>query len=220
MDAMTPGLAGQKGLRGEILLELKRAQPIAAKELGERFKVSSNAIRRHLLELENGGLVEHAREQRGAGAPTFAFKLSDAGEALFPNQYESALKRLLNHVVETEGRDAAAGILGQQYEELKRTLGTSLNDLSPVDRLKAVAGVMQGAGFMAELTESTGEAKLTIHNCAIHAAAECVPEVCDTELDFLRTVVNAPIERGDHIIDGCNSCEYALRAVSDAPTTS
>ena len=217
MDTKTPGLAGQKGLRGEILIELKKTQPIAAKELSERFGVSANAVRRHLLELENEGLVEHAREQRGAGAPTFAFRLSDSGQALFPNQYESTLRRLLAHVVEREGRDAAADLLGQQYQELKRQLGSDLGDLTPVDRLQAVAGVMQGAGFMAELSHADGEPRLTIHNCAIHAAAECLPEVCDAELDFLRDVVDAPLERSSHIIDGCNACEYALRVDADAP---
>ena len=40
MDSMTPGLAGQKGLRGEILVEFKKSQPTTAKELAERFSVS------------------------------------------------------------------------------------------------------------------------------------------------------------------------------------
>ena len=56
MDHMIPRLAGQKGLRGDILREIKKAQPITAKELGETFGVSANAVRRHLKELEAEGL--------------------------------------------------------------------------------------------------------------------------------------------------------------------
>ena len=71
METKTPGLAGHKGLRGEILVELKKSQPITAKELASRFGVSANAIRRHLKELEAEGLVAYSRENRGAGAPAF-----------------------------------------------------------------------------------------------------------------------------------------------------
>ncbi len=69
MDAISPGLAGQKGLRGEILLELKKAQPLTAKELAEVFGVSANAVRRHLKELEAERLVDYGREQRGSCIP-------------------------------------------------------------------------------------------------------------------------------------------------------
>ena len=76
---------------------------------------------------------------------------------------------------------------------------------------------MQGAGFMAELDETDAAGpKLTIHNCAIHAAASCLPEVCDSELSFLEDVVAVPLERAAHIMDGCNACEYALKAAEPA----
>jgi len=217
MDALNPGLAGHKGLRGEILLKLKKAQPLTAKELADDFLVSANAIRRHLLELEAEGVVEHEREQRGAGAPTHAYRLSGQGEELFPKRYEAALRRLLDYVVAEQGRSVAVSVLAGQYEELRRQLGGTLGALAPVDRLGAVAAVMRDAGFMAEVEEVDGECRLTIHNCAMHAAAECVPEVCDSELDFLESMVKAPLERGAHIMDGCNACQYAFRSEPAAP---
>ncbi|MGH7419312.1 MAG: helix-turn-helix domain-containing protein, partial [Candidatus Rokuibacteriota bacterium] len=79
-----PQLAAHKGLRGDILLELKRAQPLAARELAARLGVSPNAVRHHLKELEAERLVLYGREQRGVGAPTYAYRLAPAGEALFP----------------------------------------------------------------------------------------------------------------------------------------
>ncbi len=41
-------LAAHKGLRGDVLLELKRAQPLTARELADKLGVSRNAIRHHL----------------------------------------------------------------------------------------------------------------------------------------------------------------------------
>ncbi|MCZ6916155.1 MAG: HTH domain-containing protein [Gemmatimonadetes bacterium] len=210
MEAITPGLAGQKGLRGEILLQMKKSQPLTAKELAEAFGVSANAVRRHLKELEAEHLVHYGREQRGVGAPTYSYRLSRDGEALFPNQYEQALTRLIGHVVDREGREAAIAVVEEQYADLRRQLGGIVPGVSPIDRLKMLAGVMEEAGFMAESSEENGEVTLRVQNCALHAVASCLPEVCDTELKFLEDALHAQVERKTHIMNGCNACEYAV----------
>ncbi len=210
MDYMTPRLAGQKGLRGDILREIKKAQPLTAKELGETFGVSANAVRRHLKELEAEGLVGYGREQRGTGAPTYAFRLSRDGEALFPKQYEVALTRLIGHVVDKEGREVAIAVVEEQYADLRRRLGAVSDDLTPFDRLKNVTDVMEEAGFMAESSEEGGEVVLSVHNCVLHAVVNCLPEVCDTELRFLEDALGARVERQTHIMSGCNACEYTI----------
>ncbi len=208
MDTISPGLAGHRGLRGDILLALKKAQPLTAKELADQFGVSANAVRRHLKELEAEGLAKYGRQQRGNGAPTFAFRLTDGGEALFPNLYEDALKRLLDHVVAREGRDAAVSVVGQEYADLRAKLSGTLDGKTAPQRLQAIADALKDAGFMAETESEDGKLTLRINNCALHAAASCLPEVCEQELDFLTSTFGAPLERGSHIIDGCNSCEY------------
>ena len=69
-------VTSHKGLRAEILLGLKRAQPLTAKQLARELDVSTNAIRHHLKELQAESLIVYGREQRGLGAPTFAYRLS------------------------------------------------------------------------------------------------------------------------------------------------
>ena len=215
MDMQMPGLAGQKGLKGDILLALKKTQPLTANEFAVAFGVTANAVRRHLKELEAEGLISYGREQRGTGAPTYAYRLSSSGEALFPNRYEEALTRLLKHVVEREGRDAALSVLERQYSDFKEKLAGLLDTDDPVERMKALARVLGEAGYMAEYENRDGELKLTMHNCAIRAAAACLPEVCETELRFVESVMSAPVERGAHIIEGCNACEYVVRAPAE-----
>src|ERR1043165_875613 len=73
---------GQRRPRGEILLELKRAPKATARELSSRLRVSLNAVRHHLRELEAEGLVRHDRQHRGVGAPVFAYRLTGSGEGL------------------------------------------------------------------------------------------------------------------------------------------
>jgi DeoR family transcriptional regulator, suf operon transcriptional repressor len=210
METSNPGLASHKGLRGEVLRELKRAQPLTAKALAEKLGVSANAIRHHLKELEAESLVTYGREQRGVGAPTFAYRLSSHGEALFPKRYEQTLNDLLNRVAERQGRAATTALLDDLYSDLTRRLQVELEGVAPAARLTAVARVLSDAGYMAESDAAGGAFRLAEHNCAIKSVAERFPEVCAAEAKFLQTVLAATVERTAHIVDGCNACEYAI----------
>jgi DeoR family transcriptional regulator, suf operon transcriptional repressor len=210
MDATHPTLAAHKGLRAEILLELKRAQPLTARVLSEKLGVSPNAVRHHLKELEAAALVTYGREQRGVGAPTFAYRLSTQGEALFPNRYERTLTDLLDRVTEKQGRDATVAMFEDLYGELERRLQAELQGVAPERRLEAVTRVMNEAGYMAETDAHTGGFRLAEHNCAIRAVAERYPEVCAVEAKFLQAVLAASVERTTHIVSGCNACEYTI----------
>jgi DeoR family suf operon transcriptional repressor len=208
----TAASAPLKGLRGEILLALKRSQPRTARELGELLGVSANAIRHHLKELEAESLVAYGREQRGVGAPTFAYQLAPGGEALFPKRYEQTLVDVLDRLAGRDGRQAAVALLEDQYVALTRRLVGEVAGARPAERLAAVARALNEAGYMAEWDEGPrpGAGHLTERNCAIRAVAERYPEVCAAEHRFLETVLGAPVQRRAHIVGGCNACEYSI----------
>jgi len=199
-----------KGLRGDILHALKRDAPLTARDLAERLDVSPNAIRHHLKELEAEDLVVYGREQRGVGAPTFTYSLSPAGEAQFPKRYEQTLVDVLEGLADRQGRGAAVDLLDDQYAVMTRRLSAELGDAAPAERMAAVTQALSDAGYMAEWNEAAGSFKLEEHNCAIRAVAERFPEVCAAEARFLETVLGAAVERRQHIVGGCNACEYAI----------
>jgi DeoR family transcriptional regulator, suf operon transcriptional repressor len=199
-----------KGLRGDVLLELKRAQPLTAKQLAIKLGVSRNAIRHHLKELEADALIVYGREQRGLGAPTYAYRLSPKGEALFPRAYEETLTELLERVAEKGGRQAAVELFEDHYRELTRRVLAQLGGAAESERVDLVTRLMNEQGYMAEWEGSAGGFRLSEHNCAIRAVAERFPEVCAAEERFLRDVLGASVERRTHIASGCNACEYAI----------
>ncbi len=219
MEPQTPGLAGQKGSRQQILLELKKDQPLASAELAGRLGVSSTAVRRHMKELEAEGLVRYGREQRGQGAPTFAYTLSAAAEGLFPNRYEETATRLLEHLVEKEGRGAAVAVLERQYKEIVNQVSGKLEGLDPNQRLTELASALEEAGFMAETVGDGSAMQLLIHNCAIQAMASCLPEICDVERKMIEGLVGAEVERKTHIVSGCNACEYVVSSPANQRIT-
>ena len=205
-----PAISGHRGLRAQILLEIKKSQPITAKELSSVFGVSVNAIRRHLKELEIDGSINYGREQRGMGAPVYVYRLTGRGEGLFPNRYEDALTGLLQHVEDRAGRGEISSMFADQFRSRAEALKTELADQPVEVRLQRLVRLLSEEGYMAEWNTSDGTIRLAEHNCAIRAVAERYPEVCAAERRFLTEVLAAQVERRTHITEGHNSCEYAI----------
>jgi DeoR family suf operon transcriptional repressor len=173
-------------------------------------------VRRHLKELELEQLVVYRREQRGQGAPTFAYRLTPDGEALFPKRYEEALTAALEFVERHGGREAVSRFFAEAFGGEAEKLTARLSQASLEERLAAVADLLSRQGFMAEWTTDGAGVRIAEHNCAMHAVAERFPEVCHEELQFLKRVLGHEVERKSHIVAGCNACEYSVNLVQIA----
>lgn len=202
---------GYKGPRAAILVELKLVPGLTARDLSCRLGLSLNAIRHHLKELELDGLLTYAREQRGVGAPVFAYRLSAAGEQVFPRRYEATLTEVLEALVEREGRPAVVGALEARYAAFLTRLPADLERLPAEARLAAVTRLLQDEGFMPGWEGSAAGGTLKEHNCAIRAVAEQFPEICAAEERFLRAALGAQVEQRAHVRDGCAACEYQVQ---------
>ncbi len=194
-----------------ILVALKRNGSLSTRELSGQVGLSSNAIRHHLKELESEGVIGYRREQRGVGAPTFVWHLSQPGEALFPQRYKEMLTEVLDLVAEQTGRQAVVSALEARFSELSLKLRSELIGAPPEQRLDGLIRALVEGGYMAEWRLSAGGLRLTEHNCAVRALAERFPEICAAEARFLEEVLEATVKREAYMLDGCNACEYSVR---------
>ena len=216
---LSPTLGGHRGLRTDLLVALKKAQPLTARELAERFGVTANALRRHLKALEEEGVVQYRREIRGVGGPVFAYSLSEGGEALFPHAYASALNAALEALLAQQGVDGVIGLFRRQWSEMVADVRPRLAELPLGERAQLMAELRTSQGYMAEAaTLPDGGAMIREHHCAIRKAAERFPEICAAELAFFEDVLGATVERQSHILEGCNRCEYRVHP-TDAATS-
>ena len=211
MPASVTSPVGYRGTRGEILTALKMSQPLTAKELADKFGVTPNALRRHLKELENEGIVQYRREIHGVGGPVFAFSLTEAGEALFPRGYDRALSEILELVREQQGDEGLIRLFQRRWEEIARVARPELERLPVEQRATRLAELLTSLGYMAEARPAAGGLPvLTEHNCAIRLIAERFPEVCAAEERFIADLLGAPVTRQAHIAKGANCCEYCI----------
>ena len=211
MQQWATALVGYRGLRSDLLIELKKAQPLTAKELGVRFGLTANALRRLLKELEGAGLVHYRREVRGVGGPRFAYSLSAEGEALFPRAYAPALADALAALHEAQGPGAVAGFFRRRWAGVVAEAGLDLAGLPLDDRVQLLAELLTSQGYMAEAAAGApGERVLRKYNCALREIAERFPELCDAEVAFMEEALGARLDRRAHLLAGCNRCEYRV----------
>jgi predicted ArsR family transcriptional regulator len=190
---------------------LKGDAGLTARALIERLGLSPNAVRHHLKELEAAGLIAYERQGGSVGAPSHLYHLTPAGEALFPRRYEDTVTRLLDHVVEHEGRAAAVEVLETKYREMATRLRSELTDATPEERLVAVTRALAAEGYMPEVRREVGALPTLVeHNCPMQQVAERFPELCEAEARFLAEVLEAEVTRASHIASGCGSCEYQI----------
>jgi DeoR family suf operon transcriptional repressor len=211
MATVVSAPTGYRGTRAEILTALKKAQPLTAKELADKFGVTPNALRRHLKELEGEGVVRYSREIHGVGGPVFAFSLTEAGEALFPRAYERALTEILDLVREQQGDEGLVQLFQRRWDEIARVARPELERLPVEQRATRLAELLTSLGYMAEARQVAGSLPvLTEHNCAIRLIAERFPEVCAAEERFITDLLGAPVTRQAQITKGANCCEYCI----------
>lgn len=215
MQDVIGALGGFRGVRADLLVALKKAQPLTAHELGDRFGLTANALRRHLKALQEDGLVRFRREVRGVGAPVYTFSLTAAGEALFPRGYVSVLARALDAVRASGGDSAVNQVLESEWQQLADEAGPVLEGLPLAERVPLVAELLTSKGYMAEALEvfTPGEPPaltLRINNCAMREIAERFPEACTAEAKFVERLLGVPLVRGAHRLQGCGRCEYGV----------
>jgi DeoR family suf operon transcriptional repressor len=214
MQQWATALVGYRGLRSDLLIELKKAQPLTAKELGARFGLTANALRRLLKELEAAGLVHYRREVRGVGGPRFAYSLSADGEALFPRAHAPALVDALAFLRESEGPEAVVTFFRRRWAGIVAESGLDVAALGLDDRVQLLAELLTSQGYMAEASggaaPAAGGLTLRKYNCALREVAERFPELCAAEVEFMEEVLGARLDRRAHLLAGCNMCEYRV----------
>jgi DeoR family transcriptional regulator, suf operon transcriptional repressor len=214
-------LAGYRGQKADLLVAIKKSQPIGAKELGTMFGVTTNALRRHLDALEEDGVVARRAEARGVGAPVHLYSLTSDGEGLFPQAAADALGAMLDAVAKAGVSDEVVGVFRRRWEALALQAKPLMAGLTFTERAQLVAELLSAEGYLAEVVSAGGE-RIVIkeHHCAVRAVAERFPELCEAEQRFLEDLLGTPVERQARVLDGCNHCAFHAQPASTAGAAS
>ncbi len=208
---------GFPSTKQNILQELLKRGQASASELAKSLAISSQAIRRHLGELETEGLIAHSAVQVGMGRPQHYYELSQQGKDLFPQRYNEFAVDFLDTLAETVGKDKITNVLAKQWQKKAQAYRDRIGSGTIDERVAKLVKLRQEEGYMAELHQTTAqdnkpEFVFTEYNCAISEVAESYPSVCGHELEMFSAILpDCTVERTHWLNKGEHRCGYLIK---------
>lgn len=199
-----------------VLRVLKTRGACTTGELAGELGTTDVAARRHVLALEDTGLVEQSqRPPQGRGRPASVWRLTSAADDYFPDTHAeltigliSATRRALGaqglqKVIDVRTRDMI-----KRYREQMPPASASLRK-----RLEALARIRSDEGYMARVeSQSRGVYLLIENHCPICDAASTCQGLCSAELELFEQVLgrDVQIERTEHLLSDGRRCVYRV----------
>jgi predicted ArsR family transcriptional regulator len=158
--------------------------PVSVAELTDHLELNHNAVRKHLRQLVDAGLLVEAHEARtGPGRPKLVYELAPSLTSSGGASYERLAVLL-----------AAALTEGEQPREVGRRAGAipctaAERDRAPIDVL---AARLEADGFEPVIRRRGGTTTVVLDRCPFVAAAEANPAaVCQLHLGLLEGAADA-----------------------------
>lgn len=209
----------QPSTKHDILYHLLKQGESTAQGLSDALDISPQAIRRHLKDLEEEGLIEHQTIQAGMGRPNHVYQLSREGRNQLPDRYDDFALSLLDTLAETVGKDQVSKILQKQWQRKALEYRQRIGAGSLIERVSRLVELRKAEGYMAEwhLLEPNDREHsrliITEYNCAISHIAESFPTVCGHELEmFEMALQGCRVERTHWLVNGEHRCGYLIQS--------
>jgi len=199
----------------DILTLLLKQGQATAQTLAELLNISPQAIRRHLKDLQDEGLIQHEAIQAGMGRPNYLYRLSEAGRDQFPDRYDNFAVSLLDTLADSIDKAQFNDILRKQWERKALEYRERVGKGSLQERVARLVELRKAEGYMAEFHAVEAEQPqyvITEYNCAISHIAESFPTVCGHELEmFALALEGCQVERTHWMVGGEHQCGYLVQ---------
>jgi predicted ArsR family transcriptional regulator len=206
------------GTRQSILEALKREGPLAIAQLAERLGMSGEAVRQQLVQLQREGWIEALHDRaagRHSGRPAARYRLTQAGDHVFPKHYDALTVAVLDAVSSELGPEALDRILASLTDARARVWEQRLAGKSVRERVEALRGVYEGEDPFMEAEEVSGGFRLIEHNCPFLNVALERPALCSLTVSLLSRLLGFEVVREERFQSGDGRCSF--RVLMDKP---
>ena len=228
--------AGETTTRDRILRDISTLGPITTTELVERLGFTQTAVRRHVENLLQEGLIE-AHESlhplgrpRRRGRPAKSWVISPTGHAHLRSDYNDLAADAVRFLAEHAGRPAVREFAETRARELAdRVAGSMPPATAPVaERASVLVGMLRREGYAAtarpvgDADSATGLTGIQLcqGHCPVqHVAAE-FPEFCDAETEAFSELLGVHVQRLATLAQGDHVCTTFVPGATPAPSPS
>lgn len=199
----------ESSLRLRIATAMKQNDESTATQLAKLLKVSYEAVRKELSEMERAGLVQSTVKSAVRGRPFRKWRFTVAGEHLFPKDYDSVLGLVLKALTEPKHAETAASVL----EKLALDKADALIGLSETTGdLGAVLSLYGQEDEFISVAQHGERVEITERNCPILNIARDFPMVCSVSTNALSKTLGNRVERSHKFQQGHGRCTFVVTA--------
>jgi predicted ArsR family transcriptional regulator len=199
--------------RQMILRALKSNGPSTIAELASQLEMTREAIRQHLLQLENEGWLGRYLKRdssNGGGRPSTCYSLTSEGDHLFPKHYDSLTVEVLDTVANQLGPEALTQVLSRMTEARVQEWETRLQGLKFEERIEALKGIyLEDDSFM-EVEHSGDQLSLIERNCPFLNVAKRRPVLCSVTVSTLTHLLGYRVIREERFQNGDGRCVFRV----------
>jgi predicted ArsR family transcriptional regulator len=200
----------------KILYYLKVMQQAGLEELAKVMKVSRMAVHKHLVLLQNRGLVESIENRGHVGRPRMVYQLTSQSKTVFPKSYSAIATHALDFIERNMGKEGIEKVLRERQTELFDQYYKRLKDLDFDKQVKELARIRDEEGYIAESKKESkrsggGKHVLLEYNCPIIHIAEKHWEACSTETELFEKLLGANIETTHRAAKGDLICKFVIK---------
>jgi DeoR family transcriptional regulator, suf operon transcriptional repressor len=208
-------LAALSTTRRAVVTAVKRRGEATVDDVAGELGITATAVRQQLGRLADDGLVERRADPDGRGRPVHRYRLTAAGESLFPKRYGDLTTELLGYLGGPEG-SAVDDLFEQRRRRRLAETAPRLAGRTLDEQVAVLAGILDDDGYLADVERlADGGWRIVEHNCAILTVATGFGQACSSELGFIRDALpGATVERVAHLMAGAHVCAYEIHPVS------
>jgi predicted ArsR family transcriptional regulator len=200
--------------RRAILTTLKQRGPATIAQLADALGLTGEAVRQQLLQLQRDGWVEarveRSEERARTGRPATIYRLSEAGDHLFPKHYDTLTISMLDAVAEEMGNDALTRVLARLTEDRVASVGLGLRGLTLAQKVTALKNwYLEDDPFM-EIEASGGSYRLKERNCPFLNTAMRRPMLCSVSVNALTRILGYRVVREEKFQTGDGRCVFRV----------
>ncbi len=199
-----------------MLIALKRFGEATLGEVETTVHIAPETVRSHMQALVAQGLVTRSGLKRsGPGRPRVCYRLTEAGEALFPQKHKELLQELAEYLTQSGQSALLEAFFEARLKRKRAEAEQRIGAIDQAERLELLARILTEEGFIAEVVTEGGEQQLRICHCPLRDLVKVTRLPCRAEMSFVTTTLGAVTHRHSFIPDGAHACTYTIIPLAD-----
>ena len=197
-------------------MALKQHGTATISQLAEDLGLTGEAVRQQLLQLQREGWVEPAVPRGSApartGRPATSYKLTEAGDHLFPKHYDALAVAVIDAVAEELGMEAAIRVLERVSNDRVAAVAPSLDGLGLKERVEKLKSWYLADDPFMDVANDGEDLLLIERNCPFLNTAMRRPALCSVSVNALTRLTGVRVHREEKFQNGDGRCVFRLHA--------